>query len=138
MFHKMITWQDLRASEDVESWNNSFTLSALNKGAKFAHFFTRRKRHLAASVLKFMSQQVNGLNMMNKSCFRFHFVSFLFLGLYVSLFVYLFSLLFVSLTVNNIQHLAFRKSKQVKKTLYSFLIHPLSFTNIWVVESALV
>jgi hypothetical protein len=57
-FHKMITWQDLRASEDVDVWNHSFTMSALNKGAKFAHFFTRRKRHLAASVLRFMTAQV--------------------------------------------------------------------------------
>ena len=54
----MITWQDLRASENVEKWNNSMTLKALNNGARFAHFFTRRKRHLAASVLKFMSKQV--------------------------------------------------------------------------------
>ncbi|XP_070172871.1 glycerol kinase 5-like [Littorina saxatilis] len=57
-FHNMITWQDLRAAEDVEQWNSSLTLKALNKGAGFAHFFTRRKRHLAASVLKFMSKQV--------------------------------------------------------------------------------
>lgn len=58
VYHKMITWQDLRASEDVEEWNSSFTLSALNKGAKLAHVFTRRKRYLAASVLKFMTPQV--------------------------------------------------------------------------------
>ena len=57
-FHNMITWQDLRASEDVQKWNSSFTLKVLNNGARFAHFFTRRKRHLAASVLRFMSKQV--------------------------------------------------------------------------------
>ncbi|KAK7442998.1 hypothetical protein BaRGS_00040491, partial [Batillaria attramentaria] len=57
-FHKMITWQDLRAANDVLRWNNSYTLKAMNSGAKFLHFFTRRKRHKAASVLKFMSGQV--------------------------------------------------------------------------------
>ncbi|KAK7499243.1 hypothetical protein BaRGS_00009503 [Batillaria attramentaria] len=48
-FHKMITWQDLRAANDVLRWNNSYTLKAMNSGAKFLHFFTRRKRHKAAS-----------------------------------------------------------------------------------------
>lgn len=58
VYHKMITWQDLRASEAVASWNSSYTLKALNKSAKLLHFFTRRNRHKAASVLKFMSKQV--------------------------------------------------------------------------------
>lgn len=58
VFHKMITWQDLRAANDVLTWNTSYTLKAMNSGAKFLHFFTRQKRHKAASVLRFMSAQV--------------------------------------------------------------------------------
>ncbi|KAK0049553.1 glycerol kinase 5 [Biomphalaria pfeifferi] len=57
-FHNFISWQDLRAADYVAIWNKSYTLRTLNAGAKFLHFFLRRKRHLAASVLKFMSKQV--------------------------------------------------------------------------------
>ncbi|XP_076435847.1 glycerol kinase 5-like isoform X2 [Babylonia areolata] len=57
-FHNLISWQDLRASDDVLQWNNSVTLRLLNSGARFAHFFTRQKRHKAASVLRFMTKQV--------------------------------------------------------------------------------
>ncbi|XP_021372117.1 putative glycerol kinase 5 [Mizuhopecten yessoensis] len=57
-FHNFITWQDLRASDHVKSWNNSYKLRALNKGSSLLHMFTRQPRFLAASVLKFMSNQV--------------------------------------------------------------------------------
>ncbi|KAL4219808.1 putative glycerol kinase 5 [Mactra antiquata] len=57
-YHNFITWQDLRARDYVKSWNNSLTLKALNSGSKFLHVFTRKKRFLSASVLKFMSPQV--------------------------------------------------------------------------------
>lgn len=58
-FHNFITWQDLRASDNVKSWNNSYKLRALNKGSSILHLFTRQPRFLAASVLKFMSNQVS-------------------------------------------------------------------------------
>ncbi|XP_060072194.1 putative glycerol kinase 5 [Ylistrum balloti] len=57
-FHNFITWQDLRASDNVKSWNSSYKLRALNKGSSLLHLFTRQPRFLAASVLKFMSNQV--------------------------------------------------------------------------------
>ncbi|XP_005106262.1 putative glycerol kinase 5 [Aplysia californica] len=57
-FHNLITWQDLRASDYVSVWNKSFTLRALNTGASILHTLLRKKRHLAASVLRFMSKQV--------------------------------------------------------------------------------
>ncbi|XP_060600237.1 putative glycerol kinase 5 isoform X2 [Ruditapes philippinarum] len=57
-FHNFITWQDLRARDYVKSWNTSLTLKALNSGSKVLHTFTRKKRFLSASVLKFMSPQV--------------------------------------------------------------------------------
>ncbi|BFZ00353.1 hypothetical protein BsWGS_03393 [Bradybaena similaris] len=57
-FHNLITWQDLRAADYVSIWNKSYTLRALNIGAKILHVLMRKKRHLAASVLKFMSKQV--------------------------------------------------------------------------------
>ncbi|KAK3584659.1 hypothetical protein CHS0354_001238 [Potamilus streckersoni] len=58
LYHNFLTWQDLRARNYVKEWNDSYTLKALNSGSKFLHMFTRKKRYLAASVLKFMSAQV--------------------------------------------------------------------------------
>lgn len=57
-FHNLITWQDLRAANYVSTWNQSLTLRGLNVGAKLLHMVFRQRRHLAASVLKFMSSQV--------------------------------------------------------------------------------
>ncbi|WAR28422.1 GLPK5-like protein [Mya arenaria] len=57
-YHNFITWQDMRARDYVKSWNDSVTLKALNSGSKILHTFTRKKRFLSASVLKFMSPQV--------------------------------------------------------------------------------
>lgn len=57
-FHNFITWQDLRGKEYVKDWNHSYTMKALNTGAKLLHTFTRSPRHLAASVLRFLSPQV--------------------------------------------------------------------------------
>ncbi|KAL3848154.1 hypothetical protein ACJMK2_019031, partial [Sinanodonta woodiana] len=58
LYHNFLTWQDLRARNYVKEWNESYTLRALNNGSKFLHLLTRKKRYLAASVLKFMSAQV--------------------------------------------------------------------------------
>lgn len=57
-FHHFIGWQDLRASKYVKQWNNSFTLSGLNKAAKLLWLVTRKMRFLAAAVLSFNSAQV--------------------------------------------------------------------------------
>ncbi|KAH9487677.1 putative glycerol kinase 5 [Bulinus truncatus] len=57
-FHNFISWQDLRAADYVSIWNKSYTLRTLNTGAKLLHLLLRRKRHLAASVLRFMTKQV--------------------------------------------------------------------------------
>ncbi|ESP00284.1 hypothetical protein LOTGIDRAFT_225946 [Lottia gigantea] len=57
-YHNFITWQDLRASDHVKLWNNSYTMKALTSGSKFLHLITGKKRYLAASVLKFLTKQV--------------------------------------------------------------------------------
>ena len=57
-FHNLITWQDLRASDSVDSWNNSFLLRALKSGSQLAYFFTRKKCYRGGSMLKFMNSQV--------------------------------------------------------------------------------
>lgn len=53
------TWQDRRCAQDVIDWNNSLQLKTLQAGAHVAHFLTRIKRFMAASIIKFMSNQVN-------------------------------------------------------------------------------
>ncbi|KAK3095083.1 hypothetical protein FSP39_010078 [Pinctada imbricata] len=58
-FHNFITWQDLRARETVKNWNSSMRMKVLNGGSSVLHLFTRQKRFLSASVLKFMSPQVS-------------------------------------------------------------------------------
>ncbi|VDI29496.1 putative glycerol kinase 5 [Mytilus galloprovincialis] len=57
-FHNFLTWQDLRARDTVKNWNRSYKMKFLNSGSSILHTFTRQKRFLAASVLKFMSPQV--------------------------------------------------------------------------------
>ncbi|CAC5413228.1 GK5 [Mytilus coruscus] len=56
-FHNFLTWQDLRARDTVKNWNSSYKMKFLNSGSSILHTFTRQKRFLAASVLKFMSPQ---------------------------------------------------------------------------------
>ncbi|XP_069474377.1 glycerol kinase 5 isoform X2 [Ambystoma mexicanum] len=58
-FHNFISWQDLRASELVNSWNNSILLKAVHGSSKMLHFFTRRNRFLAASLITFTTQHVS-------------------------------------------------------------------------------
>ncbi|KAM9316423.1 glycerol kinase 5 [Gastrophryne carolinensis] len=58
-FHNFISWQDLRGAELVSSWNNSLLLKAIHASCKFLHFFTRRKRFLAASLINFTTQHVS-------------------------------------------------------------------------------
>ena len=53
-----ITWQDRRAAQDVEDWNESFQLKTIQAGSSFAHYFTRSKRFKAASVIKFTTNHV--------------------------------------------------------------------------------
>ncbi|KAK6196446.1 hypothetical protein SNE40_001669 [Patella caerulea] len=57
-YHNLVTWQDLRASDHVKLWNNSYTMKCINTGSKLLHFLTRKKRYLAASVLQFLTKQV--------------------------------------------------------------------------------
>ncbi|KAM4770687.1 glycerol kinase 5 [Rhinophrynus dorsalis] len=58
-FHNFISWQDLRAAELVTSWNKSLLLKAVHGSCKVLHFFTRRKRFLAASLINFTTQHVS-------------------------------------------------------------------------------
>ncbi|KAG8445514.1 hypothetical protein GDO86_010325 [Hymenochirus boettgeri] len=53
------SWQDLRAADLVSTWNNSLLLKAIHGSSKVLHFFTRRKRFLAASLIKFTTQHVS-------------------------------------------------------------------------------
>ncbi|CAN0242732.1 unnamed protein product [Lampetra planeri] len=57
-FHNFISWQDLRASELVESWNRSFTLQSMHGLFKLLHSVSRHKRLKAASVINFSTQHV--------------------------------------------------------------------------------
>ncbi|KAJ8310480.1 hypothetical protein KUTeg_012345, partial [Tegillarca granosa] len=57
-FHNFITWRDLRSRDMVKNWNSSVRMKFLNNGSSFLHLFTRQKRFLAASVLKFITPQV--------------------------------------------------------------------------------
>ncbi|XP_068136565.1 putative glycerol kinase 5 [Hyperolius riggenbachi] len=58
-FHNFISWQDLRAADLVSSWNSSMLLKAVHGSCRFLHFFTRRKRFLAASIINFTTQHVS-------------------------------------------------------------------------------
>ena len=53
------TWQDRRAAQDCIDWNKSMQMKFFHTGANIAHFFTRNKRFMAASVIKFITNQVN-------------------------------------------------------------------------------
>ncbi|KAI8498931.1 putative glycerol kinase 5 [Branchiostoma belcheri] len=58
LYHNFLTWQDLRGSELVESWNNSLTMKAVHGGGSLLYLMSRSKRFLAANVLKFLPQQL--------------------------------------------------------------------------------
>uniref|UniRef100_A0A8D8W390 Glycerol kinase 5 n=1 Tax=Cacopsylla melanoneura TaxID=428564 RepID=A0A8D8W390_9HEMI len=58
-FHNLIVWNDLRAKELVEEYNESWCLWILNKACKLLYQVTRQKRFLAGSVIKFMNAQVS-------------------------------------------------------------------------------
>ncbi|XP_041418121.1 putative glycerol kinase 5 isoform X2 [Xenopus laevis] len=58
-FHNFISWQDLRAADLVSSWNRSLLLKAVHGVCTALHFFTRRKRFLAASLINFTTQHVS-------------------------------------------------------------------------------
>ncbi|KAM8770694.1 glycerol kinase 5 isoform 1-T1 [Rhynchonycteris naso] len=57
-FHNFISWQDLRATELVKSWNSSLIMKLIHGSCRLLHFFTRSKRFLAASLFTFTTQQV--------------------------------------------------------------------------------
>lgn len=57
-FHNFITWQDLRASDYVKSWNESYRMKMFNKSSWLVYLATRSTRFLVASVLRFMNSQV--------------------------------------------------------------------------------
>ena len=54
----LITWQDRRAAEVCKEWNESMQFRFIHAGASFAHFFTRNKRFLAASIITLQCQMV--------------------------------------------------------------------------------
>ncbi|XP_066266272.1 putative glycerol kinase 5 isoform X1 [Branchiostoma lanceolatum] len=58
LYHNFLTWQDLRGSELVDTWNNSLTMKALHSGGGLLYYMSRSKRFLAANVLKFAPQQI--------------------------------------------------------------------------------
>ncbi|KAM6948517.1 glycerol kinase 5 [Aplochiton taeniatus] len=57
-FHNFISWQDLRATELVRSWNHSCTMAAIHGVGKVLHFLSRQKRFLAGSQVVFSTQHV--------------------------------------------------------------------------------
>ncbi|XP_020826613.1 glycerol kinase 5 isoform X2 [Phascolarctos cinereus] len=57
-FHNFISWQDLRATELMKSWNNSILLKLIRNSCKMLHLFTRSRRLLGISLFTFTTQQV--------------------------------------------------------------------------------
>ncbi|KAG5666386.1 hypothetical protein PVAND_014415 [Polypedilum vanderplanki] len=57
-YHRICTWNDIRADDLVRKWNKSFTFYGLHLGAGFLYFFTRSQKFLAGSVLKLTNTQV--------------------------------------------------------------------------------
>lgn len=53
------TWQDRRAAQACIDWNESIQLKALQAGANVAYFFTRGKKFMAASVIKFITNHTS-------------------------------------------------------------------------------
>lgn len=58
-YHKFITWKDQRAANLVDEWNQSMSIKGLRMGSYILYIFTRNKRFLAGSIMKFMNMQVN-------------------------------------------------------------------------------
>ncbi|KAG7277396.1 hypothetical protein CRUP_033351 [Coryphaenoides rupestris] len=57
-FHNFISYQDLRSTESVSSWNKSFTMAAAQAVMKMLYMVSRKKPFLAASVVEFSTQHV--------------------------------------------------------------------------------
>ncbi|XP_032681954.1 putative glycerol kinase 5 isoform X2 [Odontomachus brunneus] len=57
-YHRFITWKDQRAAALVDEWNHSMTMKVVRMGARLLYMFTRNKRFLAGSVLKFLNGMV--------------------------------------------------------------------------------
>eukprot|EP00794_Sanderia_malayensis_P009071 gene9071-10039_t len=51
--HNFIGWQDLRAADLSDQWNNSFTMRAIKSGSKLLFRLTGSSRYKAASVINF-------------------------------------------------------------------------------------
>ncbi|XP_074860117.1 glycerol kinase 5 isoform X2 [Carettochelys insculpta] len=58
-FHNFISWQDLRASQLVNSWNSSLILKVIRTVFTVLHFLTQSSRYLTASNLTFTTQHVS-------------------------------------------------------------------------------
>jgi len=57
-YHRFITWQDVRAGSICDSYNNGFIFKGIHGASTLAHFFTRKPRFLAASVIGVSTIQV--------------------------------------------------------------------------------
>ncbi|KAB7502514.1 putative glycerol kinase 5 [Armadillidium nasatum] len=58
-FHNFITWKDVRADTMINDWNSSLLMKAVRLGTGFLYHIMRKKRYLAASILKFQNTHVN-------------------------------------------------------------------------------
>ncbi|XP_069993335.1 glycerol kinase 5 isoform X3 [Penaeus vannamei] len=57
--HNFITWKDIRADALVTRWNSSWKMKGIRFVGSILYKILRRKRYMAASVLRFMNIQVN-------------------------------------------------------------------------------
>uniref|UniRef100_A0A8C8VEF6 Glycerol kinase 5 n=1 Tax=Pelusios castaneus TaxID=367368 RepID=A0A8C8VEF6_9SAUR len=58
-FHNFISWQDLRATELVNSWNKGLMLKVVHVISTMLHFLTWSDQYLTASSLTFTTQQAS-------------------------------------------------------------------------------
>ncbi|XP_047468495.1 putative glycerol kinase 5 [Penaeus chinensis] len=57
--HNFITWKDIRADALVTQWNASWKMKGIRFVSSLLYKILRKKRYMAASVLRFMNIQVN-------------------------------------------------------------------------------
>ncbi|KAI1296505.1 putative glycerol kinase 5 [Halotydeus destructor] len=57
-YHNFITWKDTRSESLCNQWNASFKVGLIRLFGKVLHFVTRKKRFLAARLLRFTNQMV--------------------------------------------------------------------------------
>lgn len=56
--HNFLVWQDTRGDHISQSWNESYLMKGIRVASHGLHTITRRKKFLAAAVLRFRSQHV--------------------------------------------------------------------------------